>query len=159
MTGAVVRIEEADVVSPEACAALRAYLAEISERFNLTFDIDRAIAMMPGILSPPAGVFFLVRRDAGVVGCGGLTFLGHGRAEVRRMWIDPSARGLGLGRTLLGHLENVARQQGCTEVVLDTHSSLTEALALYRTSGYQPIAPYNDNKEAAFWFRKPLGDA
>lgn len=150
------RIEAVEVTSAEATTALRRYLAELETRFGRRIDVERSIAAAPEILAEPRGTFYLVRRGSATVGCGGLTFLPDRTAEVRRMWVDPSARGAGIGRRLLGHLEGAAAARGCTRVLLDTHGSLHEALGLYRGSGYRPTDPYNDNRGAEFWFEKRL---
>ena len=73
------------------------------------------------------------------------------------MWVAPEVRGRGVGRKLLEALEHAARERGFTAVRLDTHSSLAEALQLYRTSGYREIPRFNDNPYAYHWFEKALG--
>jgi ribosomal protein S18 acetylase RimI-like enzyme len=73
------------------------------------------------------------------------------------MWVDPAARGVGVGRSLLAALERAAVQLGCTTVRLDTAASLREALALYRSAGYLDIPAYNDNRYAAHWLAKRVG--
>jgi ribosomal protein S18 acetylase RimI-like enzyme len=77
-------------------------------------------------------------------------------AEIRRMWIGPAWRGLGLGRRLLGHLETTAGGLGYRHVVLDTNQTLREAIALYEAAGYHSIERYNDNPYAQRWFAKEL---
>ena len=72
------------------------------------------------------------------------------------MWVAPAARGTGLGRRLLADLEARARDHGCTRVRLDTNRTLTEAIALYRTSGYREVAAFNDEPYAHHWFEKTL---
>ncbi|WP_426515730.1 GNAT family N-acetyltransferase [Diaminobutyricibacter sp. McL0618] len=78
------------------------------------------------------------------------------RYEIKHLWVDPAYRGLGLGRSILSELEDRARGFGATEVVLDTNFSLEAAGALYRSSGYEAIEPYNDNPNATDWYRKVL---
>ena len=77
-------------------------------------------------------------------------------AEIKRMWIDPVARSRGLGRSLLAALEAKAIELGCRSIRLDTNAHLTEAAALYRSSGYLEVPSYNDNPYAAHWFEKSL---
>jgi ribosomal protein S18 acetylase RimI-like enzyme len=72
------------------------------------------------------------------------------------MWISPRARGLGIGRRLLAELERVARRRRMRAIRLDTNESLTEALHLYRSSGYHEIDRVNDNPYAHHWFEKTL---
>jgi GNAT superfamily N-acetyltransferase len=72
------------------------------------------------------------------------------------MWVDPAARGLGIGRSLLSALEGAAAELGCHTVRLDTAAYLTEALPLYRSAGYSDIPAYNDNPYSAHWLEKRL---
>jgi ribosomal protein S18 acetylase RimI-like enzyme len=90
------------------------------------------------------------------IGCGALKYHGHARAELKRMWLAPEARGLGLGRRLLGELERIAHAAGVRVVRLETNRSLKEAIALYRSSGYGEVAAFNDEPYAHHWFEKPL---
>ncbi len=100
---------------------------------------------------------FLVagRRDV-IVGCGALSFLDDTTAEIKRMWISPQSRGLGLGKRLLARLEEESCRAGRTHVVLDTNGTLIEAIAMYRAGGYVDIDAYNDNPYADHWFAKTL---
>jgi putative acetyltransferase len=83
------------------------------------------------------GVFRVVLDGAGsIVGCGGLYPLNAEEAEVRKMYLLPTTRGHGLGRTLLEQLIGVARERGFSRVVLETASVLKEAIALYRRFGF-----------------------
>lgn len=77
-------------------------------------------------------------------------------AEIKRMWIAPEVRGLGLARRLLGDLEERARAMGVARIRLDTNATLGEAQALYSRSGYKPIPRYNDNPYAQLWFEKRI---
>jgi GNAT superfamily N-acetyltransferase len=72
------------------------------------------------------------------------------------MWIAESARGLGLGRRLLTHLERLAREHGSHEAHIETSDVLPEAIALYRSAGYVEVPPFNDEPFADRWFTKPL---
>ena len=93
------------------------------------------------------------------IGCGALTPIDASTGEIKRMWVAPEARGLGVARRLLEAIENQARQSGVTRVVLDTNRALTQAQALYRKAGYRETERYNDNPYAHFWFEKELGAA
>ena len=86
----------------------------------------------------------LVARDADgtAVGCGALRALGDGAAEVKRMYVVPSARGRGVSRVLLGGLEVAARQRGWTVLRLETGPRQPEAIALYEGAGYRPIPAF-----------------
>ena len=110
---------------------------------------------------PPHGVFLVARSDGAALGCGGIRMIEPGedgavRFEVKHLWVDPAARGAGLGRQLLAELERRAIGFGATEAVLDTNASLTAAARLYHSSGYHSIPPYNDNPNATNWYSKTL---
>ena len=64
------------------------------------------------------------------------------------MWVSPSARGLGLSLRILTELERVARTMGAEFAELETNRALTEAIAMYRTSGHVEIPPFNDEPYA-----------
>ena len=91
-----------------------------------------------------------------MVGCGGFKRDAEGAAYLKRMWIAPEARGLGLGKRLLEALEQKARSLGYTTVRLETERSLTEAQQLYRAYGYVEVAPFNEELYAHHWFEKAL---
>ena len=107
-------------------------------------------------LRPPRGIFVVAALHAEPIGCGGLKLPPGEPAEVKRMWVSESARGLGLGRRLLGELERRAAEAGATSIRLETNGALTEAIALYRSSGYEEIEPFNDEPYAHHWFGKRL---
>jgi ribosomal protein S18 acetylase RimI-like enzyme len=110
----------------------------------------------PALFTPPAGLFLVAQSDGVPIGCGGVRMLAPDRGEIKHLWVRPAARGSGLGRALLGELERRAAGFGAAEIVLDTNERLEAAQALYRSSGYVDIAPYNDNPNATHWFRKEL---
>jgi GNAT superfamily N-acetyltransferase len=101
-------------------------------------------------------VFIIVEGSGGALGCGGIRQLDEGRFEVKHLWVRPDDRSAGLGRKLLGELELQARLWEATELVLDTNESLAAAGGLYRSSGFDPCEPYNDNPNATTWYRKSL---
>jgi GNAT superfamily N-acetyltransferase len=110
----------------------------------------------PKSFTHPAGIFLVVDDELGPVGCGGVRMLTPERAEVKHLFLRDRARGKGWGRELLAELEARAVGLGAREIVLDSNASLEAARGLYRTTGYEDIAPYNDNPNATNWYRKPL---
>ena len=80
----------------------------------------------------------------------------HTPAEVKRMWVDESARGLGLGRRLLVAVEEHARHHHAPALRLETNASLNEAITLYRSAGYREVPAFNDEPFADHWFYKRL---
>jgi len=155
VAGAVdVRVE--DPGSPAARNCVRSYFEELEARFDRGFD--PALSVLPDIgeLVEPAGLLLVARLRGEPVGCGGLRLFEDGVADVKRMWVARSARGLGLGRRLLAELEAHARERGVALVRLETNRALAEAIALYRSSGYVEVAPFNDEPYADHWFAKEL---
>jgi DNA-binding MarR family transcriptional regulator len=156
LTAATVRIAPADPDDPAARHCLRAYVAELDGRFPTGFDPGRSIRADAADLRPPAGLLLLATLHEAPVGCGALKFHGSRPAELKRMWVDGSARGLGVGRRLLAELERAATAAGAPAVRLETNAALTEAIALYRSAGYAEVAPFNDEPYAHHWFEKAL---
>jgi ribosomal protein S18 acetylase RimI-like enzyme len=76
--------------------------------------------------------------------------------EIKRMWVHPAWRGVGLGRRMLTRLEEQVAALGYRRVVLDTNDTLTEAIAMYERAGYRAVDRYNDNPDAMCWFAKSL---
>jgi len=146
-------------VSPDSAEAqhcLARYYAEIAARFEGGFDPDQSSAPTLEAFAPPLGTFLVMRLNGEVVGCGGFKEDAPGSAYLKRMWIAPEARGLGLGKALLSVLEERARSLGYTKLRLETERSLTEAQQLYRSSGYAEVPPFNDELYAHHWFEKNL---
>ena len=145
-----------DPTTPDARWCLEQYFAEIDARFEAGYD--PALGLPAGVreLTPPAGLFLVARLRDRPVGCGGFKLHGDASAELKRMWVAPDARGLGLGRRLLQELERHAREAGAGVVRLDTNRALTEAIALYRRSGYVEIDDFNAEPYANLWFEKRL---
>src|SRR2546421_2667669 len=84
---------------------MRAYFAELAQRFDAGFDPGRSISAADEELTPPAGLLLVATVHPDPVGCGALRLHGGGTADVKRMWGAPPVRGLGLGRRLLAELQ------------------------------------------------------
>ena len=156
LTAGLVRIEVVDPESPAADYCLGEYYAEIGRRFEGGFDHTVSLAATPEQLRPPAGLFVVAFLHAEPVGCGALKFHGRRPAELKRMWVAPQARGLGLGRRLLAELERLAADHGVRTLRLETNKTLVEAIALYRSSGWREVDAFNDERYAHHWFEKRL---
>ena len=151
-----VEIAPADPKSRDAQHCLGRYFAEIDARFEGGFDRDRDGAEGIDEFRAPHGCILVARLFGEPVGCGALRLLEPGIGEIKRMWISPDARGMGLGRRLLVELERVAKRRRMHAIRLDTNASLAEALGLYRSAGYREIGRFNDNPYAQHWFEKAL---
>jgi len=154
MRASAVTIEPADPASADARQCIDAYFRELAERFEMGFDPARTVSADPEELVSPAGLFLIARLDGRPVGCGAIKVRKRGVGEIKRMWVDPSARGLGIAQRLLDALEKQAVQMGLDTVQLDTNRALKEAHAMYTRNGYGEIARYNDNPYAHHWFEK-----
>jgi putative acetyltransferase len=98
----------------------------------------------PDEVAPGRGAFLVARVDGAPVGCGAVRRLDDHDAELKRMYVVPSARRRGVARALLSALESEARALGARRVILETGIRQTEALALYRRAGYVDIPPYGE---------------
>jgi DNA-binding MarR family transcriptional regulator/GNAT superfamily N-acetyltransferase len=158
ITTATVAIAPVDPSDPHAQQCLIAYFAELDRRFDAGFDPSQSISADNDELRPPAGLLVLASMRGHPIGCGALKFHGDQPAELKRMWIAESARGLGVGRRLLSELERLAATHGARVVRLETNGTLTEAIALYRSAGYVEVPAFNAEPYAHHWFEKQLID-
>lgn len=156
LTAAMVEIKAVDPLHPHAQYCIGQYFAELDRRFDVGFDPAISISADADELRPPAGLLLLATLRSEPVGCGALKFHDGAPTELKRMWVADSARGLGIGRRLLAELEREAARNGGRVVRLETNGSLTEAIALYRSSGYVEVEPFNDEPYAHHWFEKRL---
>jgi GNAT superfamily N-acetyltransferase/DNA-binding MarR family transcriptional regulator len=156
LVASAVEVSVRDPADPAARACVRAYVEELGRRFDAGFNPARSLPAADQEMSPPAGVFLVATLHSEAVGCGGLKFHDSAPAEVKRMWVAPAARGLGLGRRLLTELESHATAHGVTVLRLETNGSLAEAISLYRSSGYHEVAAFSDEPYAHHWFEKTL---
>ncbi len=145
-----------DPSSADAQQCLRQYFSELDARFEEGFDPARSLPITGADMTPPAGVLVIARLRGDAIGCGAIKFGGKAPAHIRRMWVSPSVRGLGVGRRLLNTLEDVAYEHGARQVKLDTHRALTEAIAMYRRAGYVESPPSSAEQYADYWFTKKL---
>jgi DNA-binding MarR family transcriptional regulator/ribosomal protein S18 acetylase RimI-like enzyme len=156
LTATMVDVAPLDPAHPDAVTCLQAYLAELDRLFDDGFDASRSIPAEAEDLRPPHGVLLVARLHDRPVGCGAVKLHADAPAEVKRMWVAPDVRGLGLGRRLLRELEERARRAGSQVVRLETNRSLTAAVAMYRSAGYREVPPFNDEPYADHWFEKDL---
>ena len=157
LVASAVQVAACDPRHPDARSSLRAYFGELSHRFAGGFDPGRSISADDHELTPPAGLLLVATAHGEPVGCGALKFHGDAPAEIKRMWVAPTARGLGLGRRLLDDLEAHAAARGVRTLRLETNRALGEAIGLYRSAGYREVAAFNEEPYAHHWFEKTLG--
>ncbi len=156
LTAASVRIIAVDPEHRDARSCLGQYAAELNRRSNRRFDPTVGATALPHEVRPPAGEFFLAYLHGEPIGCGAVKHHADSPAEIKRMWLAPPVRGLGLGRRLLETLEDCARQAGARIARIETNSDLSEALSLYASTGWVEVEPFNDEPFANRWLEKTL---
>lgn len=122
--------------------------------FSLSFqDFEGELADLPGVYGEPEGRLLLATVDGDPAGCAGLRKLEPGTCEMKRLYLKPQFRGLGLGRQLVQHVISEARAIGYQRMRLDTISGAMErAIQLYRQLGFVTIPPYRQNPIAGALF-------
>lgn len=151
-----ITLDQVDPRHPSALACMSAYYAELAARLDQGFDVARSSDPDAQDMRPPRGAFVIATSDGMPLGCAGLKGTDKGYAEVKRLWVSPAARGLGLARRLMSELENRARDIGVAVLRLDSNSALHEAVALYRATGWAEIARFNDDPYPDLFFEKRL---
>lgn len=156
LIAASVQITPTDPEHIDAQYCVAEYAAELNRRSTRVFDPSVGATALPHEVRPPAGQFFVAYLHGEPVGCGAVKHHRDEPAELKRMWLAPQARGLGLGRRLLETLEACARAGGARVAHIETSAVLAEALSLYRSSGWVEVPPFNDEPFADHWLEKWL---
>ena len=151
-----IAVGELDPRREAARYCLREYYSELSRRFKGGFDVSLSRDPDAAAMIFPRGAFFVATSDGLPLGCVGLKGTGSDLAEIKRLWVAPSARGLGLGRRLIDAAESAARKLTVKILRLDTNSALAEALQLYRRTGWTEIDRFNDDPYPDLFFEKHL---
>ncbi|MGH6777070.1 MAG: bifunctional helix-turn-helix transcriptional regulator/GNAT family N-acetyltransferase [Bradyrhizobium sp.] len=151
-----IKIRDVDPRAEQARYCLGQYYGELSRRFERGFDVSLSRDPDAVDMVPPRGTFLIAMSDGQPLGCVGLKGTGGELAEIKRLWVAPSARGLGLGRRLMDAAENAARELSIKILRLDTNGALAEALALYRRTGWTEIDRFNDDPYPDRFFEKQL---
>jgi putative acetyltransferase len=143
--------------------AIRQLLQEYADSlgFPLDFqDFERELAELPGGYAQPHGSLLLARIDGEAAGCVALRRLDDDTCEMKRLYIRPGHRGLGLGRLLAAAIVDDARARGYRAMRLDTTPSMAAAQALYTELGFRDIPPYTVNPVVGTRFLElQLGDS
>lgn len=151
-----IAIAPADPETPEAMGCLAAYRSLLADRIP---GFSESHVPLPdpeaAAYRPPVGTFILAWSDGLPVACVSLKTVSAGAGEVKRLWVDPAARGLGLARRMMLAVEDAARDLCMTHLRLDTNENLPEAIALYRKTGWDDCLPFTA-APATHWFTKAL---
>lgn len=122
--------------------AIETLVHTVLREYGLTPDaqgVDADLRDVETAYFAQGGDFVLVEDETGLVGTAGLLPMGEGVAELRKMYLAKSARGLGLGRYLLERTIALAKTRGFRRLELETASELTEAIVLYQGRGFQAL--------------------
>ncbi len=142
-------VEIRTAAGPGDMAALRALFLEYQNwlQVDLCFqDFETELATLPGDYAPPKGALWLATVDGELAGCIGFRpHQGSGACEMKRLWLRPAYRKLGLGRRLAVICIETARAAGYRTICLDTLSFMDAARTLYASLGFHEIPAYYDN--------------
>lgn len=130
---------------PHEIDAARRLMTEYAASLDVDLGFqgfDAELARLPGEYSAPQGRLLVAWRDDEAVGCVAMRPLANGDCEMKRLYVRPSVRGERLGRRLAERVCDEARAAGHRRICLDTLPSMESAQALYRSLGFDPIAPY-----------------
>lgn len=147
--------------TPEELDALRVLLQEYARSLGVDLcfqDFDSELRGLPSPYAPPRGALLTARVGAQLAGCCALRPLDSvdyaNACEMKRLYVRPEFRGLGLGRSLAEAILDAARQAGYDYVLLDTLSDMETARALYTDLGFEEIPPYYHNPIAGSHYLK-----
>jgi GNAT superfamily N-acetyltransferase len=154
-------MREVSYASPDATRLITALQADYIDRYGGPDETP----VDPAEFAPPFGTFVLAYLDGVAVAMGGYRLHtvgeeGSTQAEIKRMYVDPSMRGRGYARRVLGELEERARKAGASRAILETGERQPEAIALYTSSGYRPIDGFGYYRDMplSVCFAKSLDD-
>ena len=131
---------------PDSVEALQ-LIAELDTYLDPLYPQESHHGFSVEKLLQEAVAFFVMRHEGTGAGCGGVKLFGTEYGEVKRMYIRPHFRGLGLGRLMLNHLAEYARQHRVGVLRLETGIYQTEAIGLYERWGFARIPPFGEYKE------------
>jgi len=137
-------------ITPAATSADIGAVRALFQEFAASLPIDlgpqgfqQELDSLPGAYAPPHGALLLAKRGDSVLGCIAVKPLAPpGIGEIKRLYVRPEGRGLGIGKALIAEILKAAERIGYDELKLDTLPHLTTAIALYRAAGFALIAPY-----------------
>ncbi|MFO1192830.1 MAG: GNAT family N-acetyltransferase [Rhodoferax sp.] len=137
---------------PQDLDSVRALIREYAESLGIDLcfqGLEEELARLPGDYAPPGGALLIAHVDGMLAGCCALRQLDNvdyvNACEMKRLYVRPAYRGLGLGRLLAEGILDAARQSGYTSLLLDTLSDMETARALYQELGFEEIPPYYHN--------------
>jgi putative acetyltransferase len=137
-----------DALAVDGLLKVRSLFEEYADSLGIDLcfqDFQQELATLPGSYAPPQGRLLLAFSDGNLAGCVGLRPLGQGACEMKRLYVRPAFRSLGLGRMLAERIVSEARIAGYRRMRLDSLPAMETALTLYRRMGFREIAAYRPN--------------
>jgi putative acetyltransferase len=142
-----VSIDLTSTSSPELVALARQLFLEYADAIGVDLEyqgFSAELDALPSPYKPPHGRLLLAHVDGNLAGCAALRRLDDHAGEMKRLYVRPEFRSLGLARRLVAAIVLAARNSGCSELRLDTLPSMTSAQGLYRALGFKEIPSYNN---------------
>ena len=125
-----------------------ALIAEVQREYVARYGDEDGTLVDPAEFAPPRGLFLVLYVDGRPAACGGWRVRGAA-VELKRMYVEPAFRGRGLARAVLAELERTAVAAGHRRVILETGQPQPEAIALYKSSGYEAVPPFGYYADAS----------
>jgi GNAT superfamily N-acetyltransferase len=138
----IIHISRSALASPDASRLIAALNAELTKAFPEPGATH--FSLSDAQVSIGEGAFLVAYVDDAAIGCGAVRRLDEATAEIKRMYVDPSFRGRGIGRALVEALEREAQLVGVTMIVLETGTRLASAINLYEAMGYARIPLFGE---------------
>ncbi len=126
---------------------VQALLGQSDDYLQALYPAESNHLVSADVLATQRAVFLAARRNGKLLGSIAFLIIAPGHAEMKRMFVRAEVRGIGLGRRLLNALEEIARHRRITRISLETGIKQSEAIGLYRASGYQDCPPFGDYKD------------
>ena len=136
--GSAVVVQAEHLVQSEVVGLLR----QADERSAALYPAESRHGLTLDELLAAEVSFFMARQGVRAVGCGGFVLLSDGAAEIKRLFVEPGARGRGVGALLIQAIESAAAKEGVTTLLLETGIKSAEALRLYKRLGYRECGPF-----------------
>jgi putative acetyltransferase len=148
------------IITPERpdTADAQLLIAELEAALAPLYPRESRHGLSVEQLLAQAVAFFLIRYDDTPAGCGGIQLFGSDYGEVKRMYVRPQFRGLGLAKLMLSHLSGYARERGVGLLRLETGIHQREAIGLYERMGFRSIPPFGAYKDDPLsrFYEKPV---